>query len=191
MDPPAGRCFGSTASAAAVVLASFMAGMGAGAFYFGRMADRKSGGLALYGWLEIIGGIAAALVPILALAVDGIYGTAYRAELPGWLLTSLRVVLCGLVLFPASFALGGTLPALVRHATEQADRLGFEIGRLYAANTAGAVGGCFIAGFVLVPSLGVRTTVWTAAAATNDRGAASVRSAGCRRSRQGRRCRRV
>jgi spermidine synthase len=62
--------------------------------------------------------------------------------------------------------MGTTLPLLTeyyRRSATQASRL--SVGRLYAANTIGAAIGIFIAGFVLIEVLGVRSTTQVAAAA--------------------------
>lgn len=52
-----------------------------------------------------------------------------------------------------AIALGGTLPVLMRAG-----------GRLYAANTAGAIAGALLSAFVLIPLLGVQGSAYAAAA---------------------------
>ena len=62
--------------------------------------------------------------------------------------------------------MGATLPLLSRHfvrATRELRRLGTRIGTLYAINTFGAVVGTFVAGFVLLPGVGVRADQHAAA----------------------------
>jgi spermidine synthase len=157
--------FGTTAGATAVVLACFMGGMGAGALVLGRIADRTSNGVRLYAFLEIAAGALACLVPLLVWLSGFVYGWVFRAVGagdPGWF-TLTRALLSALALGPPAFMLGGTLPALVRSIARRRDELGASIGRLYAANTAGAVVGCFVTGYVLVPVLGVLGTVFLAA----------------------------
>src|SRR5438132_5855226 len=61
--------FGSTTESVAVVLATFMAGLGLGAHLFGARADRSPSPMRLYGRLEIgVGLYAFATGPLLALA---------------------------------------------------------------------------------------------------------------------------
>ena len=56
--------------------------------------------------------------------------------------------------------MGATLPLLARHAVRSDREIGPRIGTLYAVNTAGAIGGTLVCGFVLLPALGLRGTVW-------------------------------
>jgi spermidine synthase len=162
--------FGTTAGAAAVVLACFMAGMGLGGLYFGRLADGSRNGLRLYALLELAAGGLALLVPLLVWLSGFVYGWVFRAVGPeaAWALTPVRIVLSSAALLPPAFCLGGTLPPLVRFASRRSGGRGLvasEMGRLYAANTAGAVAGCFVTGFVLLGGIGLLGTVLLAAAA--------------------------
>ena len=59
-----------------------------------------------------------------------------------------------LALGPATIMMGATFPALVRHLSRSAE-LGDAFGRLYSANTAGAVAGTLVAGLVLIELFGL------------------------------------
>ena len=59
--------------------------------------------------------------------------------------------------------MGATLPILSRFITQRLESMGRDLGRLYALNTLGAALGAALTGFLLVPGLGVQTTLWTAA----------------------------
>lgn len=61
------------------------------------------------------------------------------------------------VLLPATFAMGATLPAMERFASSLAP--GRHVGGLYATNTFGAVAGTLAAAYVLLPGLGLRGSV--------------------------------
>ncbi len=63
-----------------------------------------------------------------------------------------------LALAPPTLLMGGTLPVLARFAAAGRTLPGRAAGSLYAANTAGAVVGCFVAGCVLIFWLGVIET---------------------------------
>ena len=82
------------------------------------------------------------------------------------LLSMLRFVAsAGLLLIPTTL-MGATLPFLARHFVTrpwELRRVGLRIGTLYAVNLFGAVAGSFLAGFVFLPTLGVRWTNVTAA----------------------------
>src|SRR5207253_3025261 len=54
--------------------------------------------------------------------------------------------------------MGGTLPALARHAITRPDGAERRLAALYAANTWGGVAGTLLCGFTLIPVFGVRRT---------------------------------
>jgi spermidine synthase len=149
--------FGATQPAVATILAAFMLGLAIGAALGGRVADRRSDLLRIYGFLEL--GIAAyALVfPTLVAGCTIVYQALFEAEsVQYWSSQALHGVLMGgLVLLP-TIAMGATLPLVVRWATDRLSSVGARGGVLYGFNTAGAVFGVWAAGFVLLPWLGVR-----------------------------------
>jgi len=135
--------------AVTTAVSAFFAGLALGGWLFGRVADRHGNPLRLYAWLEIsvlVLGIGAAVALAHAAAPF-----AWLEQRTGWLAWALPFVL---VILPAA-AMGGTLPVLMRVLTSGAGRVGVQGGGLYAANTAGAIAGTLLAGFVLVPLLGI------------------------------------
>jgi spermidine synthase len=160
-----GLIFGHTAYAVATVLAVFMAGLASGSAQIGKRAEHCGRPIALYGWLEL--GVAATA----AISLVGLSGVraAYVAAYPyaagsSAVLLALRFAGSALVLFLPTFLMGGTLPVLVRGLTRNAGEFGARLSRLYWINTAGAVAGTFTAGFILLPSLGLRRTLGLAVA---------------------------
>ena len=69
----------------------------------------------------------------------------------------------GLLLLPMTMALGATFPIALSVAAGATSRIGAVAARVYSANTVGAIGGALVAGFVLIPQLGLRTTFHAAA----------------------------
>ncbi|HET6142493.1 MAG TPA: fused MFS/spermidine synthase [Candidatus Acidoferrales bacterium] len=160
-----GLIFGHTAYAVATVLAVFMAGLAAGSAWIGGRAERLRRPIVLYAWLEF-GVAASAALSLVGLAgVRALYvaGYPYVSGHAGSLL-ALRFAGSALVLFLPTFLMGGTLPVLVRGVTQTAAQLGSRVSRLYWINTAGAVAGTFAAGFLFLPSLGLRRTLGIAVA---------------------------
>jgi spermidine synthase len=78
--------------------------------------------------------------------------------------TVLRLVFAALVLAAPTFLMGGTLSAAARAVTAHDDKGRRRVALLYAANTAGAVIGVLLAGFVMLERYGNRKTLWFAAA---------------------------
>jgi spermidine synthase len=160
-----GLVFGHTVYAITTVLAAFMAGLALGSFLFGRLADRIASPLRVYGWLEVAIGVYCALIPLLLGGAALLYISAHRAL--GLSYDTFNVVQFALVfavlLVPTSL-MGGTLPVLSQ-AFMGHPAMARNVGLLYTTNTFGAVAGVALAGYLLLPTLGTRTTIVLAAMA--------------------------
>jgi spermidine synthase len=77
--------------------------------------------------------------------------------------TLVRVLLSVVVLGPATFLMGGTLPAAARAVERNDDGARRNVATLYGVNTLGAVLGAMLANFLLLEVLGTRLTLWMAA----------------------------
>jgi spermidine synthase len=156
--------FGATVLAVSTVLATFMGGLALGSFVLGRYGDRHPSPLRLYGLLEAGIGLYALVVPAVFYAVERIYVGFYRAFDPSFAtLSLLRLVLCIAALILPTTLMGGTLPVLSRYFVRSESKIGAGIGVLYALNTFGAVVGAFSTGFVLIPTIGLRSSTLLAA----------------------------
>src|SRR6266498_798797 len=157
--------FGNTTQAVSTIVTAFMAGLGFGSLAGGRWASHSSRPLRLYGTLELGVAIFAVLLPSVFDDLAELYRGAYPGLVDNTLgLTAVRFALALAAVAPATFLMGATLPLLVRHLVRTLDEAGARLGELYAANTAGAVAGTVIAGFVLIEFLGLRLTSYVAVA---------------------------
>jgi spermidine synthase len=157
--------FGDTVLAVSTVLASFMAGLALGSFWSGRYADRRPRVLTLYAGLELGIGLSALLLPVALDALAPAYIWMHRALAGSPLVFGAARFLLALCLLGVPTALmGATLPVLSRYIARNDATLGWSVGTLYALNTAGAVVGCFTAGFALIGWVGLSATVWIGAA---------------------------
>jgi spermidine synthase len=157
--------FGNTTQAVATIVTAFMAGLGFGSLAGGRLADRVGRPLRLYGLVELAVAATAALLP---LAFHGL-AELYRGIWPSLVerpaqLAGVRFGLALAAVAPATFLMGMTLPLLTRYLVRSLDEAGARLGELYAANTAGAMAGTLLAGFVLIEFLGLRLTGYLAVA---------------------------
>ncbi len=158
--------FGSTALAVSSVLAAFMAGLALGSWLIGRLIDRRSDEIRVYGLLEIGVGVSGLLLLPALGWVGHAFVAIYQAQHPSFFEMSLiRAGFSFLLLIVPTAFMGGTLPVLVRWWTREKTEIGGSLGRLYAVNTFGAMAGTFAAGFWLIATFGVRTTVLIAVAA--------------------------
>ncbi|MCU1342357.1 MAG: Spermine synthase, partial [Candidatus Acidoferrum typicum] len=171
-----GLIFGHTAYAVATVLAVFMGGLAAGSAWLGEFSERSDRPIALYGWIEI-GVATSGAVSLAGLAgVRAVYVAAYPiASGHSATLLALRFLGAAIVLFLPTFLMGGTLPVLVRGLGRDSAELGTRLARLYWVNTAGAVVGTLAAGFLFLPTLGLRQTLGVAVALNLLAGALALR----------------
>ena len=161
--------FGTSELAVAMVLAAYMGGLALGAAVASRLVGRIRRPVRVYGFLELGIAVAALCVPYAIAASRRLYVALFAggeglSDAGSGLGTSLFYAGFSLLilLIPTSM-MGATLPLLARHAVSETRQIGPRIGLLYGVNTAGAVLGALLTAFVLLPSLGLRSTIAAAA----------------------------
>lgn len=158
------QIFGNTTYAIATVLSAFMAGLAIGSYVFGRIADRGKNDFLLYGILEAGVGVYGFLVPWFFLLAQKAYGPIFGLnESYPFIFNLVLFFLSFLLLVFPTLLMGATLPVLSRFFVRSFAQFGRRVGDLYATNTLGAVIGCGAAGFYLIPTFGMRATVFIAA----------------------------
>jgi len=157
--------FGSDIYSAAFTLSAFMGGLTFGSLLAARYTDRLRRTLAWYGLLEILIGLYALFftdfLNLFASQYQHVY-TTYFVTAP-WLYHGFRILVATLTLLIPTTMMGATLPLIVRHFGRSGE-VGRYSGFFYSMNTFGALAGTLAAGFVLLPSLGMRSTTAVACA---------------------------
>jgi len=167
--------FGTSTFAIATVLAAFMGGLAVGGLVMGHFADRVRRPLRLYAALELCIGLYAVAFPSLLSLLTPLYLAIGGSWNPGFFgLATVQLVLVGAALLLPTAMMGATLPLLARFATDRLGAAGERVGTLYGVNTAGAVFGTWLAGFVLLPGLGLWATTLLAAGANGLLGVAAA-----------------
>ena len=166
--------FGNTTQAVSTILTGFFGGLAIGSYVGGRLADRVRNPLRLYGAIELVLVVIVLLTPVtfrlLHELYRGIFPSIEGQPVP---LALIRFVLAVLALAPATVLMGATLPTLTRQLSR--DRhLSAAFGRLYAANTLGAIIGTLVAGLVLIEVFGLTGTLVIAAACSATAGALAL-----------------
>jgi spermidine synthase len=155
---------GGTSVAMGAVLAAVIGGMALGSFWLGRIADRVARPVRLYGVLELGIALCAVLSPMLLDASAGGFVWLSRALDGSPLLGSVaRFAFAVVLLALPAVLMGGSLPAAAAAFPSTPETRGRAIGLLYGLNTLGAVAGTLLAGFVLLPRLGLANTMRAAA----------------------------
>ena len=153
-------------AAASAVLAAFMGGLAAGAGAAGRYSTRLDGRRALttYAALEISVAILAVIMPLLLIAVRPLLAATYADGDGGALFAFVRLSSSVLLLSVPAACMGATFPIASRWMVRSASSAATDAGGLYAFNTLGAAAGAVLAGFVLIPALGLRGTTFVGVA---------------------------
>jgi spermidine synthase len=164
-----GQVLGGSLPSQAIVLGSYLFGLGAGAAWAGRRSDsafprrvgRPASPLGVYARLECVVALWGGAAPWLAHAAAGLIATAGPSLPDGLPLEGLRLVAALLVLLPGTFAMGATFPILVRALPSAGTRTGPAL--LYGVNTVAGAAGALLGAFALLPLLGTRRTFAAAA----------------------------
>ncbi len=156
--------FGTSELAVATVLSSYMAGLALGAWFAGRIIDRITRPVLVYGILEATIALSALSVPLLLKAANLLYVLVLggQPELPdasGLGQSFFYLVVTFIVLVIPTACMGATLPLLTRYVVNSDEQIGPRVGLLYATNSGGAIGGTLVAGFLLLPVIGLYATV--------------------------------
>ncbi|NRA95375.1 MAG: fused MFS/spermidine synthase [Planctomycetes bacterium] len=143
---------GNSSRALAVVLAGFLGGMAIGGWLAGRGPVRRRRPLLACGVLELFLGACGLAYPMLLASLPEAVATMVRA---GMAVDVARLLVVAGVLLPPTVAMGVTFPLWVR-AISAGDpgRVGRSAALVAASQVMGAATGAFLAGFVVVPTLG-------------------------------------
>jgi spermidine synthase len=165
--------FGVTAYASSAVLLAFMGGLSAGAVLVARWDAQIERRFMWYGVAEILVGCFCALSPWLFAAIGKAYVVMARslpASVPALVMVRWLVA-TSIVVVPAA-GMGATLPLLAPAVSGRTDDRW--VSRLYALNVLGGAGGSLLAAYLIVPALGLATTMRAAAVVNFAIGAAAI-----------------
>ena len=159
---------GHSTAAASSVVAAFMGGVAGGSALGGVIAPRLTVRQALHAYIALEAGVlsVALLLPLEFSALIPVLAWAYRDGVPGFLFPAIRLLLCLVVVLIPAMALGATFPMAARWFMRGSAHPGRDGGELYAANTIGAAIGVLMAGFMLIPAIGISGTTWVGVAAS-------------------------
>ncbi len=151
--------FGGTTFAAATVVASFMGGMGLGAWLYHRIYDRLPRPLLIFASLELGIAVSTAALTATFYSLPEVFADLSRSVGSGWTLGVIRLVcVFSLLVIPATL-MGATFPALCTVMIQSVKAVDRHLGRIYGINTIGAAGGALLSGFVLIERFGLRHSV--------------------------------
>jgi len=146
---------GATVSASTIVLAVFMAGIGIGAFVWSNRESNSARASRMLAILFSTIGLFGAVSPFLF----GIFLPSLFSGTNPILVYLLTI----LFLFVPAFFMGGLLPLAALLLVTSKESLAYDLGKMYAFETAGSTLGGLMSGFVLIGSLGQNNSLFLAA----------------------------
>lgn len=147
---------GSTLETYTTIIGTVLAGIAAGAALGGRLADTMDPRRLLSVLLGVGGLLAIATVPLVRVVGEAVASGSGEV---GALAIALIAVL------PPAAVLSAVTPAVAKLALTSLEETGAVIGRLSGWATAGGLAGTFLTGFVFVPLLPTRATIYALGAA--------------------------
>jgi len=154
---------GSSVYAFSLILTTFILGLALGTVVFSRLVNQIKNPLVVFGILQAAIGVSA----LMALPLFGDIPFVNRWVYQNWSMEfasiqwSVFLVIFSLLFVP-TFCMGGQFPIVIRLVVRKLDTLGHSIGKVYASNTIGTIVGSFLAGFVLIPWVGIQNTILVA-----------------------------
>lgn len=147
--------FGVDLTSVTIIISIFMVGLGMGAFYGGRMADKfKENTIFIFCLIELLIGVFGFFSSKLILLLQDhfVYSSILKISFLNFIL----------LLFP-TFLMGSTLPLLTSFFNRFLNNVGESIGVLYFYNTLGAGFGALGTGFIFFNYIGLSETIYIAA----------------------------
>ena len=157
---PLSLVFGSTVYAVSTIISSFILGLAIGSWLAGKYTDRMKNPLKFFAMLQIgIGIFGISLLPIFGFLPNA-YLELYHLTFPNIFLFQIIQILLsmGMITIPATM-MGTTLPLMIKVYSKDFSSIGSDVGKLDASNSMGAVFGTLAAGFLMLPLLGITTSI--------------------------------
>ena len=153
-----GLSMGSTSASISTVLAAFFLGLALGSYLAERITRNRINSLRVYLFLEVVIGVSGlVLLPIL-LNLDSVVASF---PLLGKAL-AMKFVIAMVLLIVPTICMGATFPVMASILIRRRNEVGLRMSQLYSLNTAGAVLGAGMAGFVFIPNWGLDGAVYIA-----------------------------
>jgi spermidine synthase len=149
---------GSSVYAYAVILTTFLAGLALGSSVMGRFVGRLRRPVTVLALLQLAIATSVLCSAFFYNYIFYIFVRMFSTDSVFYQgLTNFT--LAAVVIFVPTFLMGAVFPVVVSIHSREIRRLGRRVGEVYTVNTVGAIAGSFVAGFVLIPLLGIQSTV--------------------------------
>lgn len=152
----------NTIYAFTVILTTFLVGIAVGSAVMSGLLSRVRRVAPLIGGLQCVIALVVGVTPFLLRKFGGdLVAASAAGSTATWLADSLgrAYLVAAIFMLPPTLLMGATFPLVARVVAGATSRVGFAVGRIYALNTVGAVAGSLLAGFVVLPRLGIQGAI--------------------------------
>ena len=153
---------GSSVYAFSLILAVFIFGLALGTAITSNLLDRIRYQVRSFGITQIIIGFSSLFIVPLFGRIPFVNRWIYENLGQQFQLMQGAnfITILGLLFIP-TFFMGAQFPIVIKILATKLETVGQNVGRAYAFNTVGAIIGSFLAGFVLIPMLGIQATIFS------------------------------
>jgi spermidine synthase len=152
--------FGTSVYAFATMLTTYLVGLAVGSIIMGRWVDRIRNLLQAFIVVQVIVGIAVFASTVAIGHLPEKFINYFSADTPWRTVMLLEFAVCFVIMFIPAFGSGMLFPLVAKIFMRQRQfRIGRTIADSYAVNTVGCILGSFAAGFLLIPMVGIETTL--------------------------------
>jgi spermidine synthase len=146
---------GSSTYAFTAMLVAFLIGIAAGSALYSWLLGARRASPFTFGLIQVAIGVAVALTMLVFEKIPELFLVAFQWSRSPVAVQITQLGVSTITLLLSTLLIGATFPCAVAVAARAAARVGRDVGQVYSVNTVGAIVGAVVAGFVLVPSLGL------------------------------------
>ncbi|MCX7945141.1 MAG: fused MFS/spermidine synthase [Deltaproteobacteria bacterium] len=156
---------GSAVQSFAIMLFTFITGIAVGSYFIHKVLNRKINHLLWFAIIELF--IAITIICALPLYMrlpyyfNVIGGSIPRTEAMFIFYEISKVIICFTIMFLPTFFIGMTLPLVSHINTKSITKLGIGVGDTFSINTLGNLVGSLVAGFIMLPTMGMEASMKT------------------------------
>ncbi|MBI4609931.1 MAG: fused MFS/spermidine synthase [Candidatus Rokubacteria bacterium] len=154
---------GSSTYAFTAMLLAFLLGVALGSALFAQLCGERRVDPVAFALVELGIGLSALLTLPAFEKIPDLLLRAFTVSLSPEFVLVVQLVLSIAAMIVPTLLVGASFPCAVKIVARGVDRVGSDVGRLYALNTLGAIAGTVLAGFALIPAIGAHAAVKAAA----------------------------
>jgi spermidine synthase len=154
---------GSSVYAFSMILTAFVLGIALGSMGYARFVDRVRDPMRALAFIQVAIGLSALLVvplighlPFFVTGLISLFGSSF------WQLQAAEFTMIVFIVLLPTTLMGAAFPLASRLFVRQSATVGRSMGTLYASNTIGNILGSFAGGFILIPLVGIKNTLFVA-----------------------------